>query len=533
MPLDEYEWEYKRSQKGVDVDDNGMNTEADLKYVDEGIVGERVLDRLEDLLEQDDLSAALKSEQAGLEKAFETYTNTSRNPALVFKRFIGVQTDPDITKHLDDVYQNMFANTAWAKQVEGNVPGLRQSPLAGSASDVKTVPTEHQLAHLEADGLPPVTLKQDAAAAELPPLRAKGKPALPTTAKPKLPEARKIEPQQFRIQGSVEDGAMGLASQSDDFRAAGEGRAGSIAPQLENLRKGQPRLQADGSLTKTGGQGGGSGKGKFGDVVKPAGETDALPLEELRQLEKFEIDVPQPSAVGSKQLTDLEDDLLPQRMPERAQPRSTSLTQQDELGGLGKKVETSPPPKLPERTPLTAPVPRSALNQDAPVPRNVEGIFEQRRRDIIIDTSAKSKRSLDDLDRLNESGSFDKAIKTAQLESSTLLRRAAVVADAIDELKATVIKSKGIQAGKQFDPSKYNKAIKKIIKNIEDTETKNFTRTEFNNIFDEIKTHKSSVMAKPKASVAVTDARNERLVNPMFELEGNQIVCRRRCRQSQ
>ena len=52
------------------------------------------------------------------------------------------------------------------------------------------------------------------------------------------------------------------------------------------------------------------------------------------------------------------------------------------------------------------------------------------------------------------------------------LKKAAIVADAIDELKATVIKSKGIQAGKQFDPTKYNKAIKKIIKNIEDPETK-------------------------------------------------------------
>ena len=141
---------------------------------------------------------------------------------------------------------------------------------------------------------------------------------------------------------------------------------------------------------------------------------------------------------------------------------------------------------------------RAAPADDAPAlpPRkSVDDIFKNKKAEVEW-TSAKSKRVLEDLERLNESGGFDEAIKTAQSKVSTLQRRAVIVSDAVDQLKTTVIESKGIQAGKQFNPDKYTKAINKIIKNIDDPEIQTFTRAKFDSIFEEIKSHKASVAGR-------------------------------------
>ena len=169
------------------------------------------------------------------------------------------------------------------------------------------------------------------------------------------------------------------------------------------------------------------------------------------------------------------------------------------------------PPPLPPKPVATAvdelspPVPLRQAGTTGEPPlsfsprKDVEVIFEKKKAKF-EKTLVQTKGNLEQLKRLNEDGVYTKTIKDMQL----VHKQVDIVADAIDELKATVIKSKGIQAGKQFDPTKYNKAIKKIIKNIEDPETKNFTRTEFDNIFDEIKSYKASVAVK-QTEVAATE----------------------------
>ena len=220
-------------------------------------------------------------------------------------------------------------------------------------------------------------------------------------------------------------------------------------------------------------------------MVKPAGETDALPLEELRQLEKFEIDVPQPSAVGSKQLTDLEDDLLPQRMPPPPKPVATAV---DEL---------SPP--VPLRQAGTTGEPSLSVSPR----KEVSVIFEKNKAGIEIH-SVEAKGNLEKLQRLNEDGLHTETIKYMQLAYAPLHKQVDVVADAIDKLKAIVIKSKGIQEGKQFDSGKYTKEINKILRKIKEPEIKAQTRTTFDNIFDEIKSYKASVAVK-QTEVAATE----------------------------